>query len=505
MAHPGIHAVTRPDAPALIMAAGGETTTWAELRRRSVAAANLLHDLGLRAGDPVAFCIENRPDFAVLLWACHDAGYRYTPISTRLTPDEVAYIVDDCGASVFLHSRHTAATSTTAAALDGVEHTIDIDDDGSLRSDVGATPRYERSEGIGMLYSSGTTGKPKGVWRAAPDVPVDELGPADRATARAFGITPDSVYLSPAPLYHSAPITFLIQMGRIGATTVIMERFDPAEALATMERHRVTHSQWVPTMFVRMLRLSDAERTRNDLSSHVFAIHGAGPCPIAVKEAMLDWWGPIIHEYYAGTEGAGMCHIGPEEWLTHKGSVGRSARGPVLIVDDEGNELPAGEVGQIWFVNSSDFRYHGDEAKTADARRGAGGTFGDIGHLDDEGYLYLTDRKSFTINAGGINIYPREVEDILLAHPAVHDVAVFGLPNDEYGEEVKAVIEPDPAATVDEALVAELLAHCSAHLARFKIPRSIDFEARLPREPTGKLRKHLIRERYLAEQPTTGG
>ncbi len=307
-----------------------------------------------------------------------------------------------------------------------------------------------------MLYSSGTTGKPKGVWRPAPDEPVEDLGPADRAAAQAFGITTDSVYLSPAPLYHSAPITFLIQMGRIGAATVIMERFDPAESLAAIERYHVTHSQWVPTMFVRMLRLPEDERTRHDLSSHVFAIHGAGPCPIAVKEAMLDWWGPIIHEYYAGTEGAGMCRIGPEEWLEHKGSVGRSARGPVLIVDDDGNELPAGEVGQIWFVNSSDFRYHGDETKTAEARRGAGGTFGDIGYLDDDGYLYLTDRKSFTINAGGVNIYPQEIEDVLLTHPAVHDVAVFGLPNDEYGEEVKAVVEPDPAVVADDALAAEL-------------------------------------------------
>ena len=200
-----------------------------------------------------------------------------------------------------------------------------------------------------------------------------------------------------------------------------------------------------------------------------------------------------------------MCRIGPDEWLAHKGSVGRSARGPVLIVDDEGNELPAGEVGQIWFVNSSDFRYHGDEAKTAEARRGAGGTFGDIGYLDGDGYLYLTDRKSFTINAGGINIYPQEVEDVLLAHSAVHDVAVFGLPNDEYGEEVKAVVEPDPAALADDALIAELLAHCRTHLAGFKVPRSIDFEPQLPREPTGKLRKHLIREQYLPDSPTSEG
>ena len=500
MAHPGVHAAIRPDAAALIMAATGEITTWAELRQRSVAAANKLHDLGARAGDSVAFCIENRPDFAVLVWACHDAGYRYTPISTRLTSEEITYIVDDCGASVVLHSERTSRATADVDALDGVDHVVNIDAPNALGVAGDSAPRYERAEGIGMLYSSGTTGKPKGVWRPAPTEPIEELGPADRGAARAFGITPDSVYLSPAPLYHSAPITFLIQMGRIGATTVIMERFDPAESLAIIEQYGVTHSQWVPTMFVRMLRLSDDERSRHDLSSHVFAIHGAGPCSIAVKEAMLEWWGPIIHEYYAGTEGAGMCRIGPDEWLAHKGSVGRSARGPVMIIDDDGNEAPVGEVGQIWFGNSSDFRYHGDEEKTAEARRGTGGTFGDIGYLDADGYLYLTDRKSFTINAGGINIYPQEIEDVLLGHPAVHDAAVFGLPNDEYGEEVKAVVEPDPAVVADDALAAELLAHCSRHLAGFKVPRSIDFEPQLPREPTGKLRKHLIRDRYLPQQ-----
>jgi acyl-CoA synthetase (AMP-forming)/AMP-acid ligase II len=283
----------------------------------------------------------------------------------------------------------------------------------------------------------------------------------------------------------------------IGAATVIMKRFDAADALAAIDRYRVTHSQWVPTMFVRMLRLPAEVRRAVDLSSHTFAIHGAGPCSIAVKEAMLDWWGPIIHEYYAGTEGAGMCRIGPEEWLAHKGSVGRSARGPVIVVDDEGNELPPGEVGQIWFTNSAEFRYHNDPVKTAEARRGAGGSFGDIGYVDAEGYVYLTDRKSFTINVGGINVYPREIEDVLSTHPAVHDVAVFGIPHDEYGEEVKAVVEPDPAVVADDALAAALIEHCRTQLASFKLPRSIDFDAALPREPTGKLRIHLIRQRYL--------
>lgn len=470
--------------------------SWAELRTRSVQAANTLHQFGLRAGDPVAFCIENRFEFAVLVWACLDAGYRYTPISTRLTPDEVAYIVDDCGASVYLHTQHTAATRDAVSALDAATHVIDIDIDASLGEHDGAEPHYERVEGVAMLYSSGTTGKPKGVWRPAPTEPVEQLSPADRAMAGAYGIDGDSVYLSPAPLYHSAPITFLVLMGRIGAATVIMERFDAERSLQYIERYGVTHSQWVPTMFVRMLRLPEAVRTASDLSTHRFAVHGAGPCTIAVKEAMLDWWGPIIHEYYAGTEGAGMCTIGPDDWLTHKGSVGRSVRGPVYVLGGDGEPLSAGEVGEIWFAGSSDFRYHRDADKTAEARDADGrGTFGDIGYLDEDGYLYLTDRKSFTINAGGINIYPREIEDVLSAHPAVADVVVFGVPDDEYGERVHAVVQP--IGSSDEALADELLEHCRRHLAAYKLPRSIDFDPQLPREPTGKIRIHAVRDDYL--------
>ncbi|MCP4961527.1 MAG: AMP-binding protein [Actinomycetia bacterium] len=499
MAHPGLQAAERPDDTALIIAETGATMSWAELRRQSVQAANTIHDLGIRAGDAVAFCVENRFEFVVLVWACHDAGFRYTPISTRLTPDEVAYIVDDCDARVFIHSSDTASSRDSAMGIAGLEHVIDIDQPDALGQTDERKPVYERAEGVSMLYSSGTTGKPKGVLRPAPPEPIEELSPGDRGSAALFGIDTRSVYLSTAPLYHSAPMTFLIMMGRVGAAVVIMKRFDPARALAHIEHYGVTHSQWVPTMFVRMLRLSEDERTRHDLSTHSFAIHGAGPCTIPIKEAMLDWWGPVIHEYYAGTEGAGMCLIGPDEWLAHKGSVGRSMRGPVLIIDDGGNRLPPGEIGQIWFSNSSDFQYYNDPAKTSESRGASGsGTFGDIGYLDDDGYLYLTDRKSFTINAGGINIYPREVEEVLLGHPAVDDVAVFGVPNDEYGEEVRAVVQPSAGATPDPALVDELTDHCGKHLARFKVPRSIDFVDELPREPTGKLRKHLLREHAMA-------
>ncbi len=494
MAHPGHHALERPDDVALVISPSGVTVTWAELRRRIVQAANALHDLGVRPGDPVAFCVENRVEFAVLVWACLDAGFRYTPVSTRLTADEVAYIVGDCGAKVFVHTAHTASS---AASVTGVR-VVDLDDGDPLGAGLDEPPRYERVEGVAMLYSSGTTGRPKGVWRPAPPEPIEELPPGDRMSAMAYGITPASVYLSPAPLYHSAPLTFLVQMGRIGAATVVMERFDPLAALECIERHRVTHSQWVPTMFVRMLRLTADERSRYDLSSHVWSIHGAGPCPIPVKEAMLDWWGPIIHEYYAGTEGAGTCVIGPHEWLSHKGSVGRSVRGPMAILDDDGNELPPGEVGQVWFANSSDFRYLNDDAKTGEARRASGaGSFGDLGFVDADGYLYLTGRKSFTIIVGGINVYPREIEEVLLTHPAVHDAAVFGIPDDEYGEQVKAVVEPATGMEAGPELERELIEHCRARLATFKLPRSIDFMRELPREQTGKLRTGLLRQSYL--------
>lgn len=473
------------DDAALIMAKSGEVTTWSQLRRRVVQAANTLHDLGLRHGDSVAFSVENRPDFAVLLWAAQDAGYRYTPISTRLTSDEVAYIVNDCGAKIFLHSDATASGATGVSGLP----IINIDQGDPLNSTGDEKPRYERAEGIAMLYSSGTTGHPKGIWRPAPEAPIDEIPAADMGTARLFGYTEESVYLSTAPLYHSAPITFLIQCGRLGVTTVIEERFDALASLEHIERYGVTHSQWVPTMFVRLLRLSEEERNRYDLSSHVFAIHGAGPCSIPVKQAMIDWWGPIISEYYAGTEGVGMCVITAKEWLTHKGSVGRSIRGPIRILDDDGNELPVGEPGQVWFGNTREFKYLNDVDKTATVRRSDGkGTFGDLGYLDAEGYLNLTGRIAFTIIVGGINVYPREIEDVLSAHEAVGDVAVFGIPDEEYGEQVRAVVELAAGKSGSAELEAELIEYAGQHLATFKLPRTIVFVDKMPREQTGKLR-----------------
>ncbi len=494
MAHPGHHAAERPHETALLLVPSGVTVTWSELRRRVVAAANALVDAGLRAGDHVAFCIENRVELVVLVWACQDAGFRYTPVSTRLTAEEVGFIVGDCGAKVFLHTAVTAEAAT--AVSDGVPASsgssplvIDLDDGDPLGASTDDPPRYRRVEGTAMLYSSGTTGRPKGVWRAAPPEPIESLPPGDQLMSLVFGVTPESVYLSTAPLYHSAPLTFLLFMGRVGAATVVMERFESAAALASIDSHRVTHSQWVPTMFVRLLRLPEEERRAHDLSSHEFAIHGAGPCAVSVKEAMLDWWGPIIHEYYAGTEGAGTCLIGPEEWLAHRGSVGRPVRGRVMVLDDEGRELGPGEVGQVWFSESGEFAYLNDAAKTAEARTAAGaGSFGDLGYLDEEGYLYLTGRRHFTIVVGGVNVYPREVEDVLLAHPSVADAVVFGVPDDEYGEQVAAVVETVGGAGGDPALEQLLLEHCRRSLATFKLPRSVRFVERIPRDQTGKLR-----------------
>lgn len=494
MAHPGKHAAATPDAAAVIMASSGEAITWNELHTRATGLANSLWDAGLRSGDGVAFSIENRPDFAAAMWACQYAGFRWTPISTRLSPTEAAYIVANSRAKVLIH------TTATAGILDAVDRstlvrTIDLDTEllDALATDAA---RFERAEGRSMMYSSGTTGRPKGIWRAAPSEPVETLGSADQLLAAVMGLDETSVYLQPAPLYHSAPITFLLLAGRIGATTIVMERFDARAALDAIGRYRVTHSQWVPTMFVRMLRLPDTVRAAADLSTQRWALHGAGPCSVATKQAMLDWWGPIIWEYYSGSEDAGTCIISPEEWLAHPGSVGRSVTGAIHILDDEGDEVPVGQIGQVWFENGSNFRYLGDDAKTAGAQRDDGeGTFGDLGYVDANGYLYLTDRKAFTINSGGVNVYPREVEQVLESHPAVADVVVFGIPDEEWGEQVKAVVQPVEGVATD-GLDAELITWCRERLAHLKVPRSIDFDQDLPREATGKLRVATVRDRY---------
>jgi long-chain acyl-CoA synthetase len=514
---PGAHATRTPEKPAIVMAGSGEVVTYAALDAGSNRLAQLFHARGLRFGDHIAVCLENSPRFLEVCWAAQRSGLVYTAINYHLTPDEVAYIVADCDARALVTS---ATLSDTAAALhERLPETLCIRlsiGGGPLGFDAydaavapyPAAPLAEELEGAAMLYSSGTTGRPKGIAHAQPRIAVGTPLPILEGFARLYGLTADTVYLSPAPLYHAAPLHFCMTVLRFGGTAVIMERFDPQEALALIERHRVTHSQWVPTMFIRMLKLPAAERRRHDLASHRVAIHAAAPCPVPVKEQMIAWWGPILFEYYSATEGIGATAITSQEWLAHKGSVGRPLAGTVHIVDDDDRELPIGEAGRIFFEvpGATPFAYYKDPEKTARTHNARGwGTVGDVGYLDADGYLYLTDRKDFMIVSGGVNIYPQEIENLLVTHPKVADVAVFGVPHDEMGEEVKAVVQASDPAASGTALAEELQAFCRQHLATYKCPRSIDFADELPRAPTGKLYKRLLRDKYWAGRKTKIG
>jgi acyl-CoA synthetase (AMP-forming)/AMP-acid ligase II len=351
-----------------------------------------------------------------------------------------------------------------------------------------------------MLYSSGTTGRPKGVRYKIPRQRIGDLPPEMGMMTTIWRMDEHAVYLSPAPMYHSAPLFYCMSTMRLGGTAIVMEQFDPEAALACIEQYHVTHSQWVPTMFVRMLKLPDEARARYDLSSQKVAIHAAAPCSVEIKRKMIDWWGPIIDEYYAATEGMGATFISSPDWLAHPGSVGKSMLGPIRILDDEANEVAPGEVGTVWFeppANRPGFEYHKDAAKTRDSFNSAGwSTVGDMGYLDADGYLYLTDRRTFMIVSGGVNIYPQEAENLLVDHPKVYDVAVFGIPDADMGERVHAVVQPTNWDDAGPALEAELLAYCREHLAKYKCPQAVDFDRELPREQTGKLYKRLLRDRY---------
>ena len=511
MAYPGTIARVSPEKAALIHAETGEVLTYGALDAGSNRLAQFWFAMGLRRGDHVALFLENHIRFIEIIWAALRSGLHITAINRYLTAEEAAYIVNDCGAKSLITSIGRADVAAPLARLiphctlrlmlDGTRPGWD-DYDAAVSGYAGFALREEWAGDL-MLYSSGTTGRPKGVRRTLRD-----LRPDDPAVIAQFPVdyafSPDMVYLSPAPMYHAAPLAFSIRVQREGGTVVMMPRFDAAEALACIERHRVTHSQWVPTMFVRMLKLPDAARTRHDLSSHQVAIHAAAPCPVAVKHAMIDWWGPIIHEYYAGTESNGATRIDSTDWLAHPGSVGRAQLGILHICDDDGTELPHGEPGSIYFERDEMvFAYHNDPEKTRRAqhpRHPTWSTLGDIGYLDAGGYLYLTDRKAFMISSGGVNIYPQAIEDALVTHPKVRDAAVIGLPNPDLGEEVKAVVEPADGIEPDETLASELTAYLRTKVARYMVPKSIDFTDALPRLPTGKLYKHALRARYLAQQ-----
>lgn len=503
--HPTRLAELNPDKPAYIMAESGLVVTRREFDEASNQAAHLFRSLGLKRGDHIAILLENHPRFLQICLAAQRSGIYFTAISYRLQEHEVEYIVNDCQARVFITSkdRQTVVEKLTGK-MQNVEHFYMLDGViagfESWEEAVAGMPTHpiaDESIGMSMLYSSGTTGRPKGVLKPLPEGPFEPDTNAPSLFAMLYGATEDSIYLSPAPLYHAAPLTFTMGFLLGGMTCIIMAHFEAEAALAAIEKYRVTHSQWVPTMFIRMLKLDPAVRKRYDMSSLQCAIHAAAPCPVPIKEQMIEWWGPVIHEYYAGTEGNGFVAINSEDWLKHKGSVGRALTAVVHIVGEDGEEVAQGETGTIYFEGGGAFEYYNDDAKTKESRHPKGWTtLGDVGYLDAEGFLYLTDRKNYMIISGGVNIYPQETENILVTHPKVMDVAVFGVPNEDFGEEVKAVVQPKNMADAGPELEEELIAWCRTQISHIKCPRSIDFEEELPRHPTGKLYKRLLKDRY---------
>ncbi|MET9088362.1 acyl-CoA synthetase [Streptomyces sp. NPDC004237] len=509
--YPGEWAAVKPEAPAVVMSGSGEVLSYAELEAGSARLARLMYEAGLRPGDCVALLSDNNPRCYEIYWAAQRSGLYITAVNHHLAPPEIAYIVGDSEAKALFVSE-AKADLARAVLEEGLPHVC-------LRLAFGGDVRgYERYEpataafpaepmevqprGGDMLYSSGTTGRPKGVKAPLPQRQVGDPGdPLVALFGPRYGFGPETVYLSPAPVYHAAPLRFGAVVHALGGTVVLMERFDPEETLAAVERYRVTHTQMVPTMFVRMLKLPPEVRERYDVSSLEAVVHAAAPCPVDAKQAMMRWWGPILHEYYSCTETNGVTLIGPQEWLRRPGSVGRAGIGVPHICDDEGRELPTGEVGAIYFERDTlPFEYHNDPERTRAAQHPDHSTWttvGDVGHLDEEGYLFLTDRKSFMIISGGVNIYPQEVENVLVMHPEVADAAVIGIPDDEMGEQVKAVVTPADGAAAGPDLEQRLIAFVRDRIAHYKAPRTVDFVDQLPRTPTGKLLKSRLRDRYL--------
>ncbi len=512
---PGAFLSTHPDKLAVVMGASGFTQTFAQLDAGANRVSHLLRSAGVRPGDHVAICMENHDRYLEVVWGCHYAGAVYTACSSRLTSGELTYILNDCQAKVFITSKCMAdqaaeiveatAGLTLRLMLDGTIAAYE-----SFELAVEAMPASaldeDRIAGIDMLYSSGTTGQPKGVSRPFTPLPLETTANSvSPILSLLFGVTGESVYLSPAPFYHAAPLRFCMAAQQLGCTVIAMEHFDPDQYLALVQEHKATVSQVVPTMFVRMLKLPADVRAKYDVSSLQCVIHAAAPCPVPVKQQMIEWFGPIIHEYYAGTEGNGFVYCSSAQWLAHPGTVGTAIGCVLHICGDDGEELPQGESGTIYFEGGAQFEYHKDPEKTKSSRHPSRpwSTLGDVGHLDQDNFLFLTDRKSYMIISGGVNIYPQESENVLVTHPKVIDVAVFGVPNDDFGEEVKAVVQPVimPASAQEAAaLSTELIAYCRSHLADVKCPRSVDFREELPRHPTGKLYKRLLQSEEYAKR-----
>jgi long-chain acyl-CoA synthetase len=506
------HARAFPDKPAIVMARGGEVVTFGAFESASNQVAHLLRDTGLRRRDHMAIFMDN--DYRMLLCegGAERTGLFYTCVNSYLSAEEVAYIINDSRSRVVMTSATKAEVAHQLPELcPNVERWLMT---GMAGASVGPFESWEEAispyptgpiadeqMGAPMMYSSGTTGRPKGILHPLADTHPGQDLPGMKGIMALWRYREGMVYLSPAPLYHTAPQVSVALALRLGATVVVMEHFDPTQYLELVERHGVTHSQVVPTMFSRLLKLPEQQRKSADTSSLEVIIHAAAPCPVPVKEQMIEWLGPILLEYYAATEGIGCTFCDSKTWLAHKGTVGRAVLGQVLILDDDGEPCETGTPGTVWFAGATSFEYFNDPTKTAESRTAAGdtSTVGDVGFLDDEGFLYLTDRKTHMIISGGVNIYPQETENLLVTHPKVMDAAVIGVPDDDLGEAVKAVVQPMPGVEPDEELERELIAFCREHLAHFKCPRTIDFQDELPRLPTGKLYKLPLRERYWSD------
>lgn len=505
--HPRFHAQHRADKPALILADTGERIGYRELIERADRGARLFAQLGLVEGDTLALFLENHIRYPELIWAAKNSGITYVCISSQSSAEDAAYIVENSDARLLISSSRLAATAVPVARragerlqllmLDGAQPPFQSYED--LLVNAPPLPLQGRRRGPSMLYSSGTTGRPKGVRTPLPDEPPEVPPRRHAMLQQQYGFGTDTVLLNPGPFYHAAPCRFMVSVQRCGGTVVGFRKFDAEGVLRAVEQYRATHGLFVPTMFIRMLKLENALRLRHELSSLRSVIHLGAPCPIPVKEQMIEWLGPIVEEIYAGTESVGHTFINSAEWLAHKGSVGRPAAGSALrILDEEGRQLPPDTPGIVYMYNGHRFEYHKDPEKTRHAIGPDGwGTLGDIGYLDAEGYLYLTDRQSHMIISGGVNIYPQEAENLLSTHPAIADVAVIGVPNPEFGEEVKAVVQPRTYPVPNaEVLAAELVAWCRERLSPIKCPRSVDFVQELPRNEAGKLLKRQVRERY---------
>lgn len=509
--YPGNYAKQHPDRAAIIMASTGETITYKEYEARCNQLAHLFRSLGLQEGDHYAIFMENNSRYIEACGAGERSGLYYTPINSYLKADELSYIVNNCEAKVLITSAANADVAREAVPdCPNVKMALIVDAQGdhafsdyrAMVANFPTTPIEDESLGSNMMYSSGTTGHPKGILRPLEYAPPETVTPIVQLIMDMWCYRENMTYLSPAPLYHAAPQNAVGHTLRLGGTAIIMEKFDAETFLSLIERYQVTHCQMVPTMFSRLLKLPDITRTTANTSSLEAVVHAAAPCPVPVKEQMIEWWGSIIYEYYGASEGLGFAYCNTEEWLAHKGTVGKIVAGVLHILDEDGKPVARGTAGELWFEKAMEFRYFNNPQKTEESSSDDGkmATVGDIGYIDEEGFLFLTDRSTFMIISGGVNIYPQECENLLITHPKIYDAAVIGIPNEDFGEEVKAVVQVMPDITKNDALETELIAFCEANLAKLKCPRSVDFIDEIPRLPTGKLYKKQLRDCYWGKQ-----